>query len=247
MKYIRRFTLLMLMALLLALSLAAPHPVAAQADGTELVPGHYRGWVFLNADLTTHQSATIGGATIDFNVREKWKTEGTVDVAVTGKDQATATVKLEKFTVSITDNNFFGGNGQTCSWYSVLLARAMWAAQGSGYEKDDEDFAIPLQYLGIYSYDHVEGSVGGSLKGCDARAKPRAIDAMKLAMEETSSNLIKEVDLMVYEVGTDGSLSGSCLIPGFDVEMAIPHGLTLRTSGCKWAVFPVHEEKKGWW
>ena len=88
-----RFTLLLLVALLLAVPLAAPQPVAAQSE-TELVPGTYRGWVFLYADLTTHQSVDMGNAKVDFNVRAKWKTEGTVNVVVTGKDTATTSLKV---------------------------------------------------------------------------------------------------------------------------------------------------------
>jgi hypothetical protein len=52
---------------------------------------------------------------------------------------------------------------------------------------------------------------------------------------------------MVYEVGTDGTLSGNCMIPGFDGQTDVPHGYSIRSSTCNWAAFPVDEGKKGWW
>lgn len=166
MKQYTRFTLLLLTAMLLAVPLAIPEPVqasqvqdplpaAAAQAGVELVPGTYKGWVFLYADLTTNQSATIGGASIDFNVRAKWKTEGTVNVKVSSKDAASATLKLEKFTVSNSDNNFFGGSGGSCNWYAIVLGSAAWTpAREAGYNKETEDFEFPLDYWGVKEYNH---------------------------------------------------------------------------------------------
>jgi hypothetical protein len=260
MKHFTFYTLLLLAALLLAIPLAVPTPVqasrfqaplpasAAQAAGTELVPGNYQGWIFLYADLATHQSASMGNVDFDFNVRTKWKTEGTVNVAVTGKDKATASLKLGKFTVSNTDNNIGNINGQNCNVYAFVLGWAKWTTSNdASYNKDDESFDFTLEPWGFKEYKHKEGSVGGSIKGCDERLKPRAIDAMELAVDAESEHWITALSLMVYEVGTDGSMSGKCLIPGFEGQTNIPNGYNLRTSTCNWTAFPVDKGKKGWW
>jgi hypothetical protein len=249
MKKYTRFTLMLLLTLLLAVPLAAPQTVQAQIPGFKLEPGHYKGTFFFLGYQNAHRDQTTPmGGFINTNVREKWDGEGTVDVVVTSTYQAVARVKLSQVQVTRGDKVIAFDMGVSCMVYFILVADGTWAPTAGSYNRDYSDFVIPLKFKGISSYYNVSGQGSGSLKVCsDKGMVARNIDTLKIAMNETSINLIKELDLMVYWSKTD-SFGGPCKLTGFDAELDFPDGHVSRTSGCNWQVFPVQDKpKKGWW